>query len=389
VSTRIAVFTEVLPPANDEIAHASFDLLRALAEQQHEIRIFSTYYARDDERGQIPPTQNRIEVLRPFKNWSLFEIPRLLPLMLDFKPELIHVIHPRAQMMNFGWAKLAGALPALARLNNRIPVVTSLYDRLKPAHETKLMALLRSSQLITVSHAGHQHELGLNPLLAARDIRVLPMSGFDFGAGPAGVATETPDHPGLDAFSAQYPNFIFVPGRLEAHQNVEGLIAHLRALALVGHGIVVGSSVSRLDIQERRQLEAALRAESWGQRVLFTGTLSLAAEDDLLKRAWLTSLVSLPTESMSWSRYARAASRRSSPLLLTQAQVKADALTWTHDHNALIAQHLGDIPGLLSRLDTDAGLNDRLRAGGLELASHDVGDSPANLMSRWYTELLG
>ena len=87
---KIAFFIERLPPDADPISGFAYDLIRSLAEQSHEIRIYSTYV----EGAPLPPRHPRIEILRPFQSWGWLEIPRVLPLLMEFRPDVFHLIQP-------------------------------------------------------------------------------------------------------------------------------------------------------------------------------------------------------------------------------------------------------------------------------------------------------
>ena len=109
---RIAFFTERLPAGGasqetDAIASFSYELMSSLADQQHEVSVYTTY--REDEAG--PPSHPRLRVLRPFRRWGWLELPRLVPILMEFQPEILHLIEPRAESLQ-GLTNAMSALPA-------------------------------------------------------------------------------------------------------------------------------------------------------------------------------------------------------------------------------------------------------------------------------------
>ena len=120
---RIAFFTEKLPSLDGRsstdavegaIANYSFELIRSLADQQHDVRVLSTYR----EGEAIPEGSSRLQIIRPFRSWSWLEIPRLIPTLLEFQPDVLHFIQPHGEALT-GWTNAMTAVPSLAPLIGR------------------------------------------------------------------------------------------------------------------------------------------------------------------------------------------------------------------------------------------------------------------------------
>ena len=148
---RVAFFTERLPSSDsshvrEEITGFSYDLMTSLADQQHDVRVFSTY--REDDT--LPQVHSRLQILRPFRKWSWFEIPRLIPILLDFQPEIMHFIQPRKEAF-MGLTNAMTALPALASVIGKPRIVVSLYDVRKDELQRNRSLLMMADTVIVAN----------------------------------------------------------------------------------------------------------------------------------------------------------------------------------------------------------------------------------------------
>jgi hypothetical protein len=378
---KIAFFTERLPPISDAIAEFSYDLIRSLAEQQHEIRVFSTYRPEDS----LPPSHPRIEILRPFRSWSLLEVPRLLPLLMDFQPDILHIIQPRAEALR-GITGAMSALSGLAPLIGRTSVIASFYD-LREEDFRRLFLILATSHAVTLST---QPQLALakkfyaklkrNPLL-----EILPISG----TAPRPIADRVPE--ALAAFLASSQELIFVPGDVSDHVSSAQLFEEL------GHvlkkkpesSVIIGGGWGTTPPHVRHRLMRKQNDLGVGGRMLITGQLSTDLERHCLKHAKAVMMASLPAESLGAARILREALESCSLLIMGAEQVKADPLTWKHGENALIIPELKGHAGqmLIFALSKNESI-DRIRTGLPEFSRREVIDQPGNVMSRIYAKLI-
>jgi glycosyltransferase involved in cell wall biosynthesis len=386
---RIAFFTERLPPDDDPISGFAYDLMRSLADQGHELRIYSTYI----EGAELPPRHPRIEVLRPFRSWSWLEVPRILPMMMEFRPEVLHLIQPRAEAR-----QAMSLLPSLGHLFGRPAIVSSLYDFLDRDLSTH-RCLLSASDAITVSNEP-QRELLQNFLArkkgsrASTKVHTLPIPA----PTASGSALQTPER--KDLLSETLRSFlaaaidshlIFVPGDIAEHQDPRVLFQtlstflseHPQALVLLGGGW------GRIPQRSRHKFMEIFNESGVGSRVLFTGPLSCEVEQLCLSRARIVFLASLALESIGLTRILREALEAGAPLIMSHSQANVDALNWENDENSLL---VGADPNqwsaVISRAITSPHIVDRIRSRLPEFSRTEAVDQPGNVISRIYAQIL-
>ncbi len=380
---RIAFLNERLPPDDDPVSGFSYELIRSLADQQHEIRVFSTYRS----GGGLPPSHPRIQILRPFHSWSWLEVPRAMPLLMEFRPEILHVVEPRAEAVQ-GFTNAMSALASLKSLFGNPPLVTSFYDvrgdRLK-----KHRALLLISDAVTVSN---EPQLKLLEDFFSRfsrkpELAVLPL--------PAPVYQEQEDEAVSSPLLENVKEFssdrelVFVPGDVGAHRDPAGLFQALAAV-LEKHpkvAIVFGGSWSGVARRIRHQLLRTF--EKTGERVLFTGPLTVFEEKGCLSLAKFVFLASLPIESLSSARLTRTALEVFTLPILNSEQARLDSLNWVHGENAWITTtDARDWSRSVSEALDSATLVERIRARLSEFARREAIDQPGNAITRLYARLL-
>lgn len=395
---KIAFFIERLPPDGDPISDFAYDLIRSLADQSHEIRIYSTYV----EGAPLPPSHPRIAILRPFKTWSWLEIPRVLPLLLEFRPDVLHLVQPGPETR-----RAMSILPALARLLGKPPIVASLYDvmdRELGAHRW----LLAASDAITVS-SDPQKDL-LEKYLASfskparRRVHTLPISigARHIRSVSSNSALQTLDAGaalseavGVFLSAAIDADMIFVPGDISEHGDAEALFETL-AGALAEHAnalVLFGGGWGRIPHRRRHRLMRVLDAAGVGARVLLTGPIDADTERICLARARVVFLASLARESLGLARILRQALDASAPLIMSRSQADTDALNWRHDENSLLVEAEPGLRALswitaLDRALKSPHLVEHIRAGLPEFTRAEAVDHPGNVVSRVYAQIL-
>jgi len=383
---RIAFFTEHLPPDDDPISHFSFDLIQMLAEQGHEIRVYSTYRAGEN----LPTHHPRIQILRPFKSWSWLEIPRMMPLLLDFQPEVFHIIQPRLEALK-GLTNAMTALPPVARLFGKAAVVSSLYDVMDRDLKSYRWLLL-ASDAITVANEPQRELLekflAQNSRLKKAQIITLPVASAPRAADDADLSfmSET-----LRAFLESSREVIFVPGEISEHRDPEALFHVLTAGLITDPRAVVvfGGGWGRIVPRERHELMRIFESAHVGARILVTGPLDAAAERLCLGRARVVFLAALAVESLGLTRILRQALGVGAPMIMSALQARSDALNWQDEENALIVSESPvEWTEILKRILLSDELIDRIRSQLPEFTRMEALDLPANAISRIYAEIL-
>lgn len=394
---RLAFFSEMLPPDNDPVVDFAYDLIKSLADQGHQIRLFATYRA----GAELPAAHSQIELLRPFRSWGWLEVPRVLPLVIDFRPEILHFIQPRAEALR-GFSNAMTALASAAPMMGRPPVVTSLYDfgqKDLPSYRS----LLHLSRVITVSNQPQLNSIR-NLLYGSRrraqtqtspQVEILPptsapaMTEFAFAGDSAAISTH--GQPWSDTFASDRA-VVFIPGDVGVHSDVEMLFQEMtRFLVQTPNAVVVmGGGWGRLQsTRQRHRLMKTLALQNVDNRFLLTGPLSDRLERQAFASARLIFTASLPPESLSLAKWLREGLAVGVPLVIGAQQAAHDTLQWKHGENALISSSgsHGWSDTLIAGLNS-ASILERIRKHLPEFSRVETVDHPSNVMSRIYARII-
>lgn len=384
--SRIAFFTESLPPAGDPIARFSFDLIKALADQQHEVRVFSTYHP-----GQsLPLTHSRIEIVRPFRNWGWTEIPKSLPVLVEFQPDVLHFVQPRAEALG-GWTNAMAALPVLAPLLGRAAVVTSFYDFNEETLK-KHKQLLVTSDVVTVSN---RPQLDLLEHFF-HDLRPKKRPAFGVVSVPSTpLRLDADDSPteSLKEFVTNYPKSIFLPGDIDEHRDREELFRLLSEILNGGGredvGLILGGGWGNIPLKERHQLMNSFGDA--GSRLLVTGGLNAESLRYALAHAQITLLAPLAMTSLRLAQTLSEALASGAVLAITHEQSLSTPIAWRDRENAFLiddTDRIVEIRKALAESLAATTLTETMRRRIPEFVRTEALDQPANSMSRLYSEAL-
>ncbi len=389
---RLAFFTERLPSSDRalsvEITGFSYDLMTSLADQQHDVRVFSTYR----ETDTLPISHARLQIVRPFRSWSWLEIPRLIPILLDFQPEILHFIQPKKEAFS-GLTNAMTALPSLAPLIGKPRIVVSLYD-VRKSELQRSKNLLQVADVIVVANHQQADEVSQWLVLNKKvDQSALPLIEVVTLPGPEifDSSIEIESMPGLDQLKTRAQNLILVPGDLDQQCDLASVGSTLNQLLTTSPdvGLIFGGGWGEVSLQARRSFLRQFEDEGNGSRLLLTGPLSFAAEATALKASKLVLLAGLAHASLSLARWIRLSLHAARPLVLSEEQSQLDPLTWRHQQNAFIVT---EDPNQWGATLADAISNDSLRREIQDrlpdFARSEAVDRPSNAMSRIYSQVL-
>jgi hypothetical protein len=383
---RLAFFTEVLPGAaggDHEITDFSYDLMVSLADQQHDVRVFSTYR----EGESLPPSHPRLQIIRPFRKWSWLEIPRLVPILLEFQPEILHFIQPRKEAFS-GLTNATSALPGLASAIGRPRIVVSLYDvRASELQRNRLLLLSADTVVVANKQQADEVEAWFDDQSRASK---LPKASIEIVSLPAQTP---PDEfevlPALERLPAK--DLIFVPGDLDEQKDRDALAMTLNELlsAIPASGVIFGGGWGRLTLSERRAFMRQFEDRGNGARILLTGPLSAAGELSCLEVSRIVLLAGLPDSSLSLARHIRYALLKQRPLVLNEDQCRLDPIKWRDRENAFIVSNDARTLGpTLSEALLDTESLRAIRSRLPDFARTEAVDEPGNAMSRIYAQAL-
>ncbi len=377
---KIAFFTERLPSNDDDISLFSGTLIQSLGDQHHDIRIFTT-----DDGSDWPAPHSRIEIVRPFRKWSWWETAKLIPMLTIDSPEIIHIIQPRHQsLLSFGPSPI-NFVSALSSFPTKPRIVLSLYELDKRALD-KLRPTLQVASLILVRTQSQKAELESDWQVAGSRIAVIPALAL-----PALSNFETETLPEtLSTLVERSDRYVFVPGGLDQHSNLDILFKTLGALAQEDDGLnfVLQGSWSDLPISKRSEWQDKFKSNSAAGRTLLTGSLSESTESYLFRNAPVVLLATLNPNKLKFWKHSRRALSVGSPLVLASSQVSADELDWSEMGATLNGNSASEIASACLSFLNDEELRHQARERAVELADRQVTDQPANHLTRLYLELL-
>lgn len=394
---RIAFFTETLPPNSDLIARFSFDLIRSLADQEHEILVFSTYRP----EAELPKSHPRIEILRPFRKWSWLEIPKIIQPLLQFRPEVLHFIQPRAEALE-GFTNAMNAIAGLAPVIGKPSFVSSFYD-VQPQSLKEHSLLLKASDAVTVSNQPQAdliiqtleslHHASKKPRWNQPQVRILPVPGvvatLHESKNASAQASETAT---LETFFSQNQNVVVVPGDIGNHHDPESLFEILAELLAAQHhtAILFAGGWGRISPLRRRRLMNAFEKRALGSRVLISGPLNENQERLALINAKVVFAASLPNSALELTHFIRQALSTHSVLILNREQSSLDSIPWRHrEHAFLCDPHPASWGPALAQALSEEDTAQTIRNHLPEFARLEALDQPSNVMSRIYAEILG
>jgi glycosyltransferase involved in cell wall biosynthesis len=392
--SRIAFFTEKLPPDQDPIAVFSYDLMCGLAEQQHELRVFSTYRS----EAPLPPGRPRLEILRPFRKWGWLELPRVVPILMEFQPDIIHMIQPRDEALS-GLTNAMSAIPGFAPLMGRPPVVTSFYDLREELIERHRLLLL-ASDVVTVSTRPQQELIAkfFEKTGRAPAITLLPIPGprteetkaTDDDQRDSQRDDQRLDFQALGSFLECGRRIILVPGNLDEQRDISRLFLNLAEILgeFQDTAVVFAGDWGRTPPTTRHQLMAEFDKTGAGARVYIAGPLSGQQLRICLQHAQLVFAAALAPESLRLAEIVRESLIAAAPLALSQEQARLGSMTWKDREHVLLIQSTDRQKEALKEALGSDHLLASIRKRLPEFARSEALDQPGNVMSRVYAEIL-
>ncbi len=392
---RIAFFTESLPPAGDVIGRFAWDLIYSLADQQHDIRVFSTYVS---ERQELPASHSRIEIVRPFRRWGITELPKIVPSLLAFRPEVMHVIQPHREALR-GLTNAMELLPAMKPVLGKPAFVASFFD-VSESNLKRHRVLLSQLDAITVSNREQRdlftsyYSTGVKqPLL-----EVVPLGFAKNERVASGLPGEiliiedaTSENEQLSKLKKTYSSVIAVGGPVESH--ADPLLSFSAIASALKHNAkscaVILGGWGPLPIRLRHACEQILFDNDVAGRVLLTGTLNEDEEAWILSEADLVFAAPLSEARLAFTQFVRNAQKAGRAMILSHAQADLDPIRWIDGENAVVCESaVSSMTIALTQLLQDPATQDRLMRNLAEFSRTQVSDQPGNLVSRLYVKAL-
>lgn len=387
---RVVFFSERLQTPGDQISAFAFDIIRGVAASAHQVHALSTYDRAHPHLDLQHPSEQPLdfEILRPFEKWSWFEVPRLIPILMRLRPQIMHFIQPHAEALA-GWTNAMSVLPALQPVLGNPRIVSSFFDLNEATLDRQRFVLLHSD---TITVASPMQKIMLEKWLKVygSDTPVVVV--------PPPLAEENYVVDVNEALRASIRDFvakparrnIVLPGDLRDQCQRKVLFSLLREslTAVSDLQIVFAGSWQGIGQRERHELLAEFAAPEIAARVLFTGKLPDSAERELLNFATVVFAACLAPAGLSLMRVARRALEAEAVLLLSAEQAANDTLPWLHGTNAFIADPTEAGMGLALAQALEAVENRGFAKQHLrQFALSEVIDQPVNIINRIYAQL--
>ncbi|HVK61476.1 MAG TPA: hypothetical protein VM432_08000 [Bdellovibrionales bacterium] len=379
---RVAFFTERI---DDSIGTFAFDLMSGLADQQHDLRVYTSF----NEDDELPQTHPRIQLIRPFRKWSWLELGPLVPLLLEQQPEILHFIQPHDRALE-GLTNAMSAIPAMAPFLQKPLVVVSLYD-FKERDLDSFKTLLSQADAITVTNPNQVRVVEEHLRKKERrrpgevTVDVVPLPN-----PPARSEAGAPLSSNLENFIAQ-GRLLLVPGDVSDHEDIEDIFAFLKQtlIALKDVRVLVAGGWGKIKPADRSRWMRSFDDPAIGSRILFSGTLGPQEQQACLANARTVLAASLSLESVALARWTRSSLNAGVPLILNRRQLALDPLPWRDRENAFIVEG-GPLNwgATIAEALLDDSADRTVRSKLIDFTRMETFDVPSNAMSRIYARLL-
>jgi glycosyltransferase involved in cell wall biosynthesis len=304
---RVAFFTESL--TDSLIGQLSWEIVQTLCEQNHEVKVITS----SDQNLDGLPTHRNLHIVQPFRRWSWLESIPVVPMLLEFRPDILHFAQPRGVRLQ-GWVNGMNILGATHAMLGRPLVVTSLFDVTDHQSWRRSLAMvLQQSDFITVTNRVQQQIISRWFVHQPYKVQLWPISRW--GLRPLALASTLPTE-------IPFTDWAFIPGPVSDHLSSrklqDTLIELLRAAPT--WGAVIGGGWGAVPPSERKAMMAELHRAGVAERVLWTGELSATQLSHYLQQCRAVVLVSVEHSSLIFANHLRVAISQRKPILISYLQ---------------------------------------------------------------------
>ncbi len=107
---RVVILTDRMPGDLDWKGDVVWQIVRSLAESQHDVQVFTT-----EDPDQVPFSHPRMNVARPANSWGVETLLKWTQAILSFKPDVIHTFALKPQK-RWSWLSIFPILSGTAQL---------------------------------------------------------------------------------------------------------------------------------------------------------------------------------------------------------------------------------------------------------------------------------
>ncbi len=150
---RVLVLTDRLPADPDWKGAFAWNLIRNLAESQHQVLVLTTR-----DLSQLNVSHPLLTVARPASSWRIDHLPKFLQAIFLFKPEVVHTFAPRPAKLWPAlsmWPVLSKAVYLLPRFKRYV----CLFEATDFCEKDATLGWLQESDSVVVFTSSHAREL--------------------------------------------------------------------------------------------------------------------------------------------------------------------------------------------------------------------------------------
>ncbi len=335
---KVAFFCESLH-AKSRIGSHAFEVATIVAEHRNEVRVITT---RSDEL-QLPSSHwsSHLEILAPIVSWSALEMPKILRILFEFRPDIIFLVQPHGNYHR----KIFSLFQFLVYPFPFLPTaktVFCLFDLTPPYNELKFYRhLLEKSNVITVFNEKQKHLV--HEVLRRDHLKVVDVLPF-----PSPLAQNPLKE--IELPTAFPEKFLAIPGSLSDHREPEILFESLYQFLqkFPYFGVLILGGREQFKVRRLRFLISKLTESGFWENVLFTGPLTTLDEFNYIKKSCFIWLSTLPQDGLLFEDSLSAALLSHRPMVVHNDQMEERAKL-AKDDTKIFAEPLtieGQVRGL-------------------------------------------
>lgn len=363
---KILLVTEALTPT-------VVKLTTALRHHQHQVTLITSR----DQDAELPES---VEVLRPFKKWSVREALRLIPIIIGMSPQIVHLILEEDH--------LSPAQVVLSLLGKTLPhtVLTTslLHIRHGLRRHNPVRYLLQESDIVTcpsVETLGALRGLNVKSIRQGRGL-LPPVLDFNLEenssertAGAADLLRRVGDE---KFFVVPFSEPFFDPRRAAFHR---------LTLLASRHQVVLLGSFAGWTLRDRKRFHAWMESRGLGHQWVLSGELGRADLRRLLAKAEALVLAGQALTPLEATEYFLHALQAGTTMILDTRQGMIHSDLWRNGENCWILSNDDLLKGLRTLISKDILKRPQLLAQDSRL-QRELVDAPMNELNRLYNKAL-
>ncbi|HPI39634.1 MAG TPA: glycosyltransferase [Pseudobdellovibrionaceae bacterium] len=370
---KIILLSELLDPTTLQLA-------QSIKNQQHQVTLITSTDAKIENQNQIQFQD--IEILYFFSRWSFSEALKLLPLLFQLQPQVIHLILHKSQI---NWAQSFMGLWAKV-LPRCVLSVTFLEIKNSFSRRNLTRYLVEQSDIITCPNLEGLGELrGLDVKSRNQGRSILPPV-IDLTKKQVQVTPfEVTDHCHKYLWQ-QHKEYILIPF-YEKYFDANSSFFKRALVLSTFKPLVFWGSYEHWTLRERKKMADWFRKNGLENRWAVTGELSSLENQSLLKRAHSLVLAGLNLYPQEFMGYINQAVENAVQLIIDSQQSNLHAQLWRDTINCWIWDRKNMNRDLQAWIHMP---QHQLKSNLKEFLSMEghLLDSPFNELNRLYTKAI-